>query len=357
MAYFNKEKNGKWSVQFRYKDHTGLSKCKHKLGFSTKKEATEWMNEFIRKAQADMQMTFESFVDEYLENVSADLRDSTLATKKHIIELHIMPYFKGRDMATIDALDIKRWQNQIKKKKFSASYLNTIHGQLSAIFNHACKFYHLPYNPCKDAGCMGNKKTGNKGVWNQEDMDKFLDAVSDKTEAKYAFFLMYWTGIRLGELLALNVGDLDMENKTLHINKSLNRVRGEDIISPPKTECSIRTIHLPQFVIDEMQEYCSKLYGRNKKDRLFTVTKSYLEKTIKRGADLANLKPIRVHDLRHSHASLLIQKGVNVVTISKRLGHESIQTTLKTYAHVFDDAAKEAADMLDGLYYSEEEEV
>lgn len=157
--------------------------------------------------------------------------------------------------------------------------------------------------------------------------------------------------------MALNVGDLDMENKTLRINKLLNRVHGEGIITPPKTDCSIRTIHLPQFVIDEMQEYCSKLYGRNQKDRLFTVTKSYLEKTIKRGAELANLKPIRVHDLRHSHASLLIHKRVNVTTISKRLGHESVQTTLNTYAHMFDDDAKEAADILDGLYYSKEEEL
>ena len=82
MAYYKKEANGKWSVQFRYKDHAGLSQRKRKLGFSTKKEATEWMNEFIRKAQADMQMSFDSFTDEYRETVSADLRDSTHRSKE-----------------------------------------------------------------------------------------------------------------------------------------------------------------------------------------------------------------------------------------------------------------------------------
>lgn len=356
MAYYKKEDNGKWSVQFRYKDHAGISQRKRKLGFSTKKEATEWMNEFIRKAQADMQMTFDSFVEEYFENVSADLRESTLDTKKHIIDLHIRPYFKDRDMAGIEARDIIKWQNQIKKKGFSDSYLSTIHGQLSAIFNHACKLYHLPYNPCKEAGGMGNKKSGNRGIWSQEEMEKFLEAVSDKVMVKYAFFLMYWTGIRLGELLALTVEDLDLEEKMLRINKSLNRVKGVDILTLPKTDCSIRTIYLPQFVVDEMQEYCNKLYGRTKQDRLFPLTKSRLEKEIKRGADIAGLKSIRVHDLRHSHASLLISQGINIATISKRLGHENIQTTLKTYAHMFDADAKEAAITLDKLYSKEEED-
>lgn len=185
----------------------------------------------------------------------------------------------------------------------------------------------------------------------------FLEAVSDKEMVKYAFFLMYWTGIRLGELLALTVGDLNVKDKILLVNKSLNRVRKEDVVTLPKTECSIRSIYLPQFVVDEMQDYCNKLYGKTKTDRLFPLTKTHLEKEIKRGANLAGLKPIRVHDLRHSHASLLISQGINIATISKRLGHENIQTTLKTYAHMFDADAKEAANLLDRLYVKDEEEL
>ena len=172
---------------------------------------------------------------------------------------------------------------------------------------------------------------------------------------KYAFFLLYWTGIRLGELLALNIADIDFEKKTLSVTKSLNRTDGKDVISLPKTKSSIRIIYLPQFVVDEMKDYCGMLYGRGAKDRLFVVTKSHLEKEIKRGAELAGLTPIRVHDLRHSHASLLISQGVNVAVISRRLGHKSIKTTLNIYAHMFDKDAKEAADMLDKLYNGEED--
>lgn len=88
---------------------------------------------------------------------------------------------------------------------------------------------------------------------------------------------------------------------------------------------------------------------------LFTVTKSYLEKEIKRGAELAGLKEIRVHDLRHSHASFLISQGVDIATISNRLGHEKISTTLNTYSHMFESSAAGVADMLDNIYYSEED--
>ena len=142
--------------------------------------------------------------------------------------------------------------------------------------------------------------------------------------------------------------------KTLSVTKSLNRTDGKDVTSLPKTKSSIRTISLPQFVVDEMRDYCGMLYGRGAKDRLFVVTKSHLEKEIKRGAEIAGLTPIRVHDLRR-HAFLLISQGINVAVISRRLGHKSIKTTLNIYAHMFDKDAKEAADKLDKLYNGEED--
>lgn len=146
----------------------------------------------------------------------------------------------------------------------------------------------------------------------------------------------------------ISLYDYDHDSLQLDITKLI-------VLSPSKTKSSIRIIYLPQFVVDEMKDYCGMLYGRGAKDRLFVVTKSHLEKEIKRGAELAGLTPIRVHDLRHSHASLLISQGVNVAVISRRLGHKSIKTTLNIYAHMFDKDAKEAADMLDKLYNGEED--
>lgn len=356
QGYFHQEPDTKkWSVQFSYKDYYGNTKRKHKRGFTTKRDAKQFMDEFILKQQSNIDMSFASFLDEYKENMYSDLRDSTIATKTHMIELHILPYFKDKSISAITALDIKRWQKEIKKKNYSDAYLWSINTQLNAIFNHAVKFYQLSYNPCKGAGFMGKSKSGNMGIWSQDEMEQFLEAVKDKPVIYYAFFLMYWTGLRVGELLALNINDIDLEAGVLSVTKSLNRVKSEDIISEPKTQRSIRKIHLPKFVVEKIREYINMLYGRTGSDRLFTVTKSHLEKEIKRGAELAGLKKIRVHDLRHSHASLLISKGVDIATISNRLGHEKISTTLNTYSHMFESSAAGVANMLDDLYSGEED--
>ena len=146
-----------------------------------------------------------------------------------------------------------------------------------------------------------------------------------------------------------------MESGVLSVTKSLNRVKSEDIISEPKTESSIREIPLPEFVVEKMREYINMLFGRSGCDRLFAVTKSHLEKEIKRGAEVAGLKKIRVHDLRHSHASLLISQGVDIATISSRLGHEKSSTTLNIYSHMFEASAKGVANMLDDLYSGKED--
>lgn len=350
MASFKQETNKKWSVQFYYKDFTGKIQRKHKYGFNTKKDAKLWAEEFIRREEGNINMNFESLYEEYISSISQDIRESSLKVKEHIVEMYILPYFRGIKLSKIDSRFIMKWQVEVKKRRFSDSYLSTINSQLSAIFNYAGRVYNLTNNPCKTAGTMGRKRKGNLGIWSQEDMDAFLEAVSDKTEIRYAFFLMYWTGIRLGELLALTVSDLDFDKGTLSITKSLYRTGGKDIITPPKTEAGIRTIHLPEFVLAEMEEYCGKLYGRTESDRLFLLTKSHLEKEIKRGAGIAGLKPIRVHDLRHSHVSILISRGINIGVIAKRLGHESIRTTLNTYAHIFDEDARKVAEILDNGY-------
>lgn len=187
------------------------------------------------------------------------------------------------------------------------------------------------------------------GIWTQDDIELFLEAVSDKPVSRYAFMVLYWTGLRLGELLALNIEDINLEEGTLKVSKSLQRLGTKDVITEPKTEGSNRTIYLPKFLQAELEEYINMLYGRTPKDRLFLVTKSFLEKEIKRGANIAGLTPIRVHDLRHSHASLLISKNVDIATVSKRLGHDKIKTTLDTYAHMFEQSAKGVADILDQL--------
>ena len=136
----------------------------------------------------------------------------------------------------------------------------------------------------------------------------------------------------------------------MSITKSYQRINGRDVITEPKTAKGKRVITLPDFLVVELEEYVDRLYGMMANDRLFMVTKSYLEKEMIRGVRLSGVKKIRLHDLRHSHASLLISKmGAQPNLVAERLGHEKIQTTLSTYAHLYPNQARNLADQLNGL--------
>ena len=192
--------------------------------------------------------------------------------------------------------------------------------------------------------------------WTREEYQKFSEVMMDKPVSYYAFQMLYWCGIREGELLALTPADFDFENSTVRINKSYQRLHGEDIITTPKTKKSNRTIKMPKFLCEDMQDYLKMLDGLKKKDRIFTITKSYLHNEMDRGAKEAGVKRIRIHDLRHSHISLLIDMGFSAVAIADRVGHESIEITYR-YAHLFPSKQTEMADRLDDLEKGEFQDV
>ena len=160
--------------------------------------------------------------------------------------------------------------------------------------------------------------------------------------------MLYWCGIREGELLALTPADFDFERGTVSISKSYQRLKGRDVITDPKTPKSNRVIKMPNFLCEEMQDFIKSLYGAEPTDRIFPVTKSYLHREMDRGAKETGLKRIRIHDLRHSHISLLIDMGFSAIAIADRVGHESIDITYN-YAHLFPTRQTEMAEKLDCL--------
>ena len=192
---------------------------------------------------------------------------------------------------------------------------------------------------------MGKAKAREMLFWTQEEYKKFSEKMMDKPISFYAFEMLYWCGIREGELLALTPADFDFERQTVTINKSYQHIGGRDIITDPKTPKSNRTIKMPEFLCEEMQDYIKQLYRIGKNDRLFEVTKSYLHHEMDRGAKAAGVKRIRIHDLRHSHISLLIEMGYSAVAIADRVGHESINITYN-YAHLFPSTQSDMADKL-----------
>ena len=352
MSVYKNEDNGTWYVMTWYTNWKGEHKQKCKRGFSTKREAQEWERTFQLQNAADMDMSFEAFTELYEKDIRPRLKENTWLTKEHIIKTKILPYFGKRNISEITTKDVIAWQNELlahrdeKKQPYSQTYLKTVHNQLSAIFNHAVRHYDLRSNPAAKAGSMGDKDGGNISFWTKEEYQRFADEMMDKPVSYYAFEMLYWCGIREGELLALTPADFDFKAGTVKISKSYQRLHGEDVITTPKTKKSNRTIKMPPFLCEEMQDYLKMLYGLKKKDRIFTISKSYLHHEMDRGAKAAGVKRIRIHDLRHSHVSLLIDMGFTPVAIADRLGHESIEVTLR-YAHLFPSKQTEMIERLE----------
>ena len=307
MSVYKDTKNNTWRVYYRFTDWQGKVHQSTKRGFPTKREALAWEREQLHKVEADLDMTFESFIDTYTADMKNRLKENTWHTKEHIIRTKLLPYFAKRKMNSIQPKDIIAWQNEMIKcldksgETYSPVYLKTLHNQLSAIFNHAVKFYGLKDNPAAKVGNMGKAKAREMLFWTQEEYKKFSEEMMDKPVSFYAFEMLYWCGIREGELLALTPADFDFNRQTVTINKSYQRIGGRDIITDPKTPKSNRTIKMPEFLCEEMQDYMKQLYRIGKNDRLFEVTKSYLHHEMDRGAKAAGVKRIRIHDLRHPY--------------------------------------------------------
>ena len=347
MAAYKDEERGTWYVSFYYEDWTGAKKRKVKRGFRTKKEALNFEAEYKRTAKADMDMTMGEFVEVYFRDKAQSLKDRSIKNKRDTMNAQLLPYFKDRPMNSITPAEIIQWQNTIQGKGYSKTYERMIQNQLNALFNHAQKIYNLKENPCKKVKKMGKSDANKLEFWTKAEYDRFIAGIEPGSEDYLIFEILFWTGIREGELLALSLSDFDMSGNLLHINKTYNRIRKRDVIDTPKTENSVRTIDIPNFLKEEVQKYAKKHYGFPEDQRLFPIVARTLQKRLKKYEALTGVKPIRVHDIRHSHVAYLIYQGVEPLIIKERLGHKDIQMTLNTYGHLYPSQQKKVAEMLD----------
>lgn len=354
MPVYYDSKARSWFCKFYYKDASGSRRQKKKRGFKKQKEAKAWERTFLETQQYHFEMTFSAFTDIYMHDMEQRLRQSTMNTKYYIIRDKLLPHFAALPLSSITPADIRNWQSQMLSYRgpdgmpYKETYLKAIQNQLSAIFNYAVRYYNLRENPCRRAGSIGKSSAGAMRFWTKEEFETFIAAV-DKIQLKVCFQLLYYTGIRVGELLALTPEDFDFAESSLKITKSLQRLGGEDLITPPKTPKSLRTITLPVFLSGILKNYLAASYIRPE-ERIFLFTKSLLGKRMKTYMKLAGVPQIRLHDLRHSHASLLVELGFSPLLIAERLGHEKIETTLNTYSHLYPNKQQEIAQKLQEMY-------
>lgn len=353
-TYFN-EKSQTWYCKFYYRDYRGRSCQKKKGGFRLQRDAQEWERSFIRKYEGSPDMTFSDLYEIYAEDMRHRLRHSTMITKEHLIRTKILPYFGDLPISQIEAPIIRRWQNEMgafrmkNRKGYSQTYLRVMNNQLSAILNYAVRYYRLPSNPCHKAGAMGKKAVLRKTFWNFTEFLTFLSYFEEGSQAHLIFSMLYYTGIRIGELLALTEEDFSLNGSLVSINKSYYRIHKKDMVTPPKTFKSERVIALPQFLGEAVCRYLRQRKPGSA-ERIFSYSKYFIAKFMKEACVVTGVKSIRIHDLRHSHASLLIEMGCSPLLIAERLGHENIETTLNTYSHLYPNKQKKLAEDLHDLY-------
>ncbi|WP_051586414.1 site-specific integrase [Selenomonas sp. AE3005] len=222
--------------------------------------------------------------------------------------------------------------------------MRQINIQLNAVFNYAVKYYDLAKNPTKAVDTIG-KRQKRQAFGSLEEFSKVIAQV-DKPELKLAYLLLFYSGMRIGELLALSPADFDFTAGTINISKSVMMSTGK--VTTPKTPYSVRVVSMPPALMKEVQDYIN--HFMEPPERIFTYSQKVYRDYLKRYAIKAGVPPIHVHDLRHSHASYLIHNNVPVTTISRRLGHANASVTLSVYSHMYEESAGDVAVMLEKAF-------
>ncbi|MEW4150043.1 site-specific integrase [Bacillus thuringiensis] len=337
MVVYKDKERGTYFFVVRVRQFDGTQKQVKRRGFKTKKEAREAEAKMLIEKETNSSLTFAQVADSYFDWYCQRRKQSSIVTIKAILDNHLITKFGKSKINNITPKHIMNYQNEIIHQ-YSADYLKKIHTVLSSIFIFAIKFHGLTNNPARIAGNFEKEAHKRMNFWEFEEFKRFINTV-DELLYQVFFTTLYYSGARKGELLALTWADINFEEKTIDINKTqYNRQ-----ITKPKTKASNRIIMLPSLVIDllkKLKEHAT-LGVPVKSDYIVfgefhtsiaaaTLHRRYADYLVASG-----VKKILLHEFRHSHASYLINKGINPLVVAQRLGHSNVSTTLNTYSHLY----------------------
>jgi integrase len=345
MAIY-KKKNGKsWFCKFNYKDIKGITHQKKKEGFKTKKLALEYQKNFLHEIANKPIIYFKDLLQFFLDDKKSTVKPLTYIKLECTVRKHIAPYFSNYLITEITPAIVRKWQTHIIQEQFSNSYTAIICNALSSIFNFGIRYYNLSCNPAKIAGSIGSLKPIHTNFFTLDEY-KLFSSVLDK-DFLVIFDLLYYSGIRIGELLALTQSDIDFLAGTVSISKTYYKINNSEYVGTPKTLSSKRLITLPTFLLKEL----SHVYVSSSNQRIFSYTNAReLNAISKRTSQKFHLPILRLHDFRHSHASYLINQGFSAIAVRDRLGHSSVKTTLDRYSHLYQDERTKIADTLENQH-------
>jgi len=360
MAVYQNKKTKKWFYRTYKNDIYGNRKQYYKSGFDTKKEAQNAERIFLLLEEKEedkiKEISFNELYEEFLSFKSSKLKIQSIRAIKNRFETNINPYFKDLLIKNITAKKIINWQNEIIAKGYSHEYKSALHTALVGILNYAIKFHGLKDNIASKIGNF--KDNGIKKemqFWTYEEFNKFISNVDDIVY-KTLFETMFYTGARIGEVLALTWKDIT--DSYIDINKTISRTTtdGKRVVNSPKTRKSKRIIQIDVDLsqkLNKLKKYYKNVTCFNNNWFVFGGIKPLSTSSITRkkneSSQLAKVKQIRLHDFRHSHASMLLSEKVPITVISKRLGHSDISMTLNTYSHMLESDEDKAVEILNKI--------
>lgn len=336
-------KTHKYFVQYKTRDAVTSRIVTHrKRGFDGKKDARRW--EVQARDQASMtEITFAHMAQMYFD--SLDCNAESRLQKEHVVDC----YFPMRDntISQITRADMGAWRSWLMDQDLATRTKNRFLSEIRSIFHYGSIYYNTP-----DPAVVLKGRKARPGerkemkVWNVDEFDQFLVHV-ERPVYRIFFEFLFWTGCRRGEALALQVDDV-ADDGMVTIDKSIKHYQNGFL--PTKNNASIRRIQLDKKTLQDVlwlkaQHLGPFLFGGPTSLGITQVDREF-RKTIQ----LSGVPRIRIHDLRHSHATLLINHGVNIVAVSKRLGHSNVETTLRTYTHLLERTDQEMMDRMNGLH-------
>lgn len=346
-----------------YDTVTGKQIQKYRSGFSTKKEARAEYSKLILAAEEGLAMekkqpSFKQFIEEiYLPWYKTQVKESTYKNRLNTIEKHFK-FFYRKKVNEIEPIHVQTWQLKLAKD-YSPNYVRIIQGMLSLAFDRAIILGLAKKNPARMVGNIKSKKV-KVDFWTLEEFQKVISLLYKGDYYEHYLFICFWllftTGLRIGEAAALQWEDIDFESGIISVTKTLYyKSMNEYTFVDPKTSASIRTVVIDKDTIRELKDWM-EVQKKVLKDCNFVLSysgiptsKHTLPRALEKLAGLAGVHRIKIHALRHSHVALLISMGVNPLIVKDRLGHEKIQTTLGTYGHLYPNSNFEVAKMLGGI--------
>lgn len=343
-AYFDDQKRT-WFTKFYYKDFTGKRKQKMKRGFVRKADALQYEREFLLRLAGSSDVTFNTLRESYIDYKRTRVKASTLRNLEYCLTGQIAPYFDEKAIRDISPADVLSWQNELINSDRKETTINKINSRLVDVFNYAVKYFGLPANPCIETIGTQKRNADNIDFWTLEEYRKFIDHVPD-IEYRIIYELLFYSGMRIGELRALTLSDIDFDKNTIRIDKTLPR--GANETTTPKTLNSFRSVSMPAPIMADLKKYTRHIYDLTRHNRLFFLEYQSITRYKNEVCRSCGVRQIRLHDLRHSHVSLLIHLDCDIMTIAERIG-DTPATVQSTYAHLYPDKKDIAVSKLEKI--------